>query len=119
MKMTECDDLTETIVAARLEKTVRWLRDKISEDRRRPLNNQRLQFHYYIGRDKRWTEESYQAFRTAIIETSSYGKVSTYSPLKMIAAPMSSFQRRRQVDSSLEALTNFPLSDRRSGKSKK
>ncbi len=61
------EDLDMAAVAGRLGKSVRWLRQKLADDARKPLADQRFQVHHYIGRDRRWTETTYLALRAAII----------------------------------------------------
>jgi hypothetical protein len=67
--MTPPGDLTEQHVADRLGKSKRWLQQWLLADSRRP-DVARGQFHHYVGASKRWTEEGYQALRTAILSAS-------------------------------------------------
>src|SRR5262245_42028239 len=58
-------DLCMVEVAIRLRKSKRWLQAVLAEDRRRPHQEQRFQFHEYLGRSPRWTEVQFLALRAA------------------------------------------------------
>lgn len=59
------DDMTLDEVAARLGKSPRWLQSRLADDAR--CRAPELQFHHYVGRSPRWTENEYQALRQAIV----------------------------------------------------
>src|SRR5262249_55988618 len=61
------DDLALAVVAARLGRSIRWLQNRLADDARKPLSEQKLQLHHYVGRSPRWTESEDQALRAAII----------------------------------------------------
>jgi hypothetical protein len=61
------DEQSQEAVAGRLGKSLRWLQQMLSDDRRRTPSEQRFQFHHHIGRSRRWDENEYQALRAAII----------------------------------------------------
>jgi hypothetical protein len=58
------DDLGIDIVAARLGKSIAWLKARLSADRGE--DEPQLQFHHYIGRTPRWHEDEYQRLREAV-----------------------------------------------------
>ena len=61
------DDLTAAQVAGRLGFSLRWLQGQLTEDARRPDDQQRFQLHHYLGGGRRWSEDEYQALRLALI----------------------------------------------------
>jgi len=59
----EPDDLTLPMVAARLGKSVAWLKWRLSRDRGEA--QPKLQKQHYFGRTPLWTEREYQELRQA------------------------------------------------------
>src|SRR5689334_20278695 len=93
----------------RLNKSVRWLESRLTEDRRRPPAEQRLQLHHYVGRSPRWTEAEYQALRAAIVVQDT-GARRPASPLSIGAATGTSTARcgSAAVQSAYDAVLAFP-----------
>src|SRR6266702_7613020 len=58
------------LVARRLGKSLRWLQALLTEDSRKPVHQQRLQHHHFVGRSKRWSEREYRALEAEIVAQS-------------------------------------------------
>jgi len=100
-------ELSEIDVAERLGKSRRWVQCWISEDSRKP--NPVGQFHHYVGASKRWSEEAFQALRTAIIQDCTAAKGADSKSTSKAAHGMSP-EPLRLTDgrSELENLLTFP-----------
>jgi hypothetical protein len=105
-------ELTEQDVADRLGKSKRWVQQWLYDDVRRE-EGPRGQFHYFVGASKRWTEESYQALRAAILSSSAERRRGASNAARSvgIGGSMARFDLKKD-QSDLEKVLEYPLTGR-------